>query len=153
MAKKVKKEDALEVARMQILVNDLRQAYLTRLKEEAIALAQILYPDAVATGKTFVHNGRKYYVKHLKKYDFQHVTTAPIFNDLRAAEKALAAAKKKRDDLMETILKRYPHLQPKSDTMTLCIKRSSQEKKALSRLEMTSPTSIMEADMNEHREC
>ena len=152
MATKSKKEDALELARMEILVNDLRQAYLKRIKEEALALAKMLYPDQVAAGKEFVHNGKIYGVKHTKKWDFSHVTIAPIFSELRAAEKALAKAKKKRDNLLETIFKRYPHLQPKSDSLTLYIKRSKEESKALSKLEKVSPQQFIDADFKQHRE-
>ena len=152
MAKKSMKQDALEVARMEILVNDLREAYLKRVKAEGLALAQVLYPEQVAAGKEFVHNGKIYGVKHTKKWDFSHVTIAPVFNDLRKAEKDLASARKHRDDLLATVLKTYPHLQPKSDTLTLYIKRSKEELKALKRLEKVSPNQIMDADMHEHRE-
>ena len=152
MATSMKKEDALEVARMEILLNDLRQTYLKRVKEEALALAKMLYPDKVAAGKEFVHKGKIYGVKHNKKWDFSHVTIAPIFSELRAAEKALAEAKKKRDDLMETILNSYPHLQPKSDTLTLYIKRSKEETQALQKLEKVSAEEIIDADFTQHRE-
>ena len=146
------KQDALELARMEILLNDLRQAYLKQIKEEALALAKILYPEQVAAGKEFVHNGKTYGVKHSKKWDFSHVTIAPIFNDLRKAEKNLTEAKKKRDDLLDTILKTYPHLQPKSNSMTLYIKRSKEESKALQKLEKVSPDQIMDNDIKHHRE-
>lgn len=152
MATKSKQQDALELARMEILVNDLREAYLKRVKAEGLALAQVLYPEQVAAGKEFEHNGKTYGVKHTKKWDFRHVTIAPIFNDLRKAEKDLAAARTKRDDLLATILKTYPHLQPKSDTLTLYIKRTKEERKALQKLEKVSPDKIMDADMRAHRE-
>ena len=152
MATNFKKEDALEVARTEILLNDLRQAYLKRVKEEALALAQVLYPDQVAAGKEFVHKGKTYGVKHNKKWNFSNVTIAPIFSELRAAEKALVEAKKKRDELMNTILKRYPHLQPKSDILTLYIKRSKEETQALQKLEKVSAEEIIDADFTHHRE-
>ena len=151
MAKSMK-EDALQVARTEILLNDLSQAYLKRVKEEALALAQMLYPTQVAAGKEFVHMGKIYGVKHNKKWDFSHVTIAPIFSELRAAEKALVEAKKKRDELMNTILKRYPHLQPKSDILTLYIKRSKEETQALQKLEKVSAEEIIDADFTQHRE-
>lgn len=147
-----KEQDALEKARMEILVNDLRQVSLKRTKKEGLDLAKKLYPNQVAAGKEFVHNGKIYGVKHTKKWDFRHVTIDPIFNDLRKAEKEVAEAKKKYDVLFGTILKTFPHLKPKSDNLTLYIKRSEDENRALERLEKVSPSQIMDADFTEHRE-
>jgi hypothetical protein len=118
------KLDALEQVYNTSIQNDKLQKQLKTERQEAIALAQKLYPNEVAAGVDFTHKGKTYNISETnRKYDFSHVTIAPIFNDLRAAEKALGEAQKLRDQLFAKIRKEFPHLKPKSSTKTLKCKR------------------------------
>ena len=129
--RKMKKNelDALEIVREMSLVNDRFQKTLRERREEAIALAEKLYPDAVNADMDFVHKGKTYNITHKKKWDFSHVTIDPIFNEWRAVVKEQKRLKGENDRLMKIILKRFPHLKPASETKVLSVKRADSRKK------------------------
>ena len=122
MSKKIQL-DALEQVREMVILNDKFQKQLKSKREEAIALAEELYPVETSAGVQFAHKNKDYIVKHTKKWDFTHVTIDPIFNDWRAIVKEQKRLKNDYDKLMRKILKRYPNLQPKSETKTLSVIR------------------------------
>ncbi len=122
MSKKIQL-DALEQVREMVILNDKFQQQLKNKREEAIALAEQLYPIETAAGVQFAHKNHDYIVKHSKKWDFSHVTIDPIFNDWRAIVKEQQRLKKEYDSLMKRILKRFPKLQPKSETKSLSVIR------------------------------
>ena len=125
-----KQLDALEQLRETSIVNDHVQEQLKKERIAAIALAKKLYPRQVEAGVEFEHNGEYYIVsKTNKKWDFKHVTIDPIFNELRAAEKALDEAQKEHDRLMTEIHKQFPHLKPKSFTETIKVVRKKKSDK------------------------
>ena len=115
--------DALEQVREMVILNDKFQKQLKSKREEAIALAEELYPVETSAGVQFAHKNKDYIVKHTKKWDFTHVTSDPIFNDWRAIVKEQKRLKGEYDTLMRKILKRYPNLQPKSETKSLSVIR------------------------------
>ena len=120
--------DALEQLRETSILNDKVQAQLVKEREAAIALAKQLYLRQVDAGVEFEHNGQFYIVsKTNKKYDYKHVTIDPIFNKMRAANTALAAAQKEHDRLMKEIRKQFPHLKPKSYTETIKVVRKKEQ--------------------------
>ena len=120
--------DALEQLRETSILNDKVQAQLVKEREAAIALAKQLYPRQVDAGVEFEHNGQFYIVsKTNKKYDYKHVTIDPIFNQMRAADTALAAAQKEHNRLMKEIRKQFPHLKPKSYTETIKVVRKKEQ--------------------------
>ena len=124
-----KQLDALEIVREMSLVNDRFQKTLRERREEAIALAEKLYPDAVNADMDFVHKGKTYNITHKRKWDFSHVTIDPIFNEWRAVVKEQKRLKGENDRLMKIILKRFPHLKPASETKVLSVKRADSRKK------------------------
>ena len=115
--------DALEQVREMVKLNDKFQKQLNDKRHEAIALAEELYPIETAAGVQFVHKNEKYLVKHTKKWDFTHVTNDPIFNEWRQIIKKQKELKNDYDSLMKKILRRFPHLKPKSETKSLSVIR------------------------------
>lgn len=117
--------DALEQLRETTIVDDQVQAQLRKERVAAIALAKKLYPQQVAAGVEFEHNGQTYIVKKTnKKWDYTHVTIDPIFTKFRAAKKSLDEAQEKHDRLMRTIRKQFPHLKPKTYSETINVIRN-----------------------------
>ena len=117
--------DALEQLRETTIVDDQVQAQLRKERVAAIALAKKLYPQQVAAGVEFEHNGQTYIVKKTnKKWDYTHVTIDPIFTKFRAAKKSLDEAQEEHDRLMRTIRKRFPHLKPKTYSETINVIRN-----------------------------
>ena len=117
--------DALEQLRETTIVDDQVQAQLRKERVAAIALAKKLYPQQVAAGVEFEHNGQTYIVKKTnKKWDYTHVTIDPIFTKFRAAKKSLDEAQEEHDRLMRTIRKQYPHLKPKTYSETINVIRN-----------------------------
>ncbi|MBR3408267.1 MAG: hypothetical protein IKG86_05450 [Paludibacteraceae bacterium] len=117
--------DALEQLRETTIVDDQVQAQLRKERVAAIALAKKLYPQQVAAGVEFEHNGQTYIVKKTnKKWDYTHVTIDPIFTKFRAAKKSLDEAQEEHDRLMRTIRKQFPHLKPKTYSETINVIRN-----------------------------
>jgi hypothetical protein len=117
--------DALEQLRETTIVDDQVQAQLRKERVAAIALAKKLYPQQVAAGVEFEHNGQTYIVKKTnKKWDYTHVTIDPIFTKFRAAKKSLDEAREEHDRLMRTIQKQFPHLKPKTYSETINVIRN-----------------------------
>jgi hypothetical protein len=117
--------DALEQLRETTIVDDQVQAQLRKERVAAIALAKKLYPQQVAAGVEFEHNGQTYIVKKTnKKWDYTHVTIDPIFTKFRAAKKSLDEAREEHDRLMRTIRKQFPHLKPKTYSETINVIRN-----------------------------
>lgn len=117
--------DALEQLRETTIVDDQVQAQLRKERVVAIALAKKLYPQQVAAGVEFEHNGQTYIVKKTnKKWDYTHVTIDPIFTKFRAAKKSLDEAQEEHDRLMRTIRKQFPHLKPKTYSETINVIRN-----------------------------
>ncbi|MBR4637350.1 MAG: hypothetical protein IKO81_01745 [Bacteroidales bacterium] len=117
--------DALEQLRETTIVDDQVQARLRKERVAAIALAKKLYPQQVAAGVEFEHNGQTYIVKKTnKKWDYTHVTIDPIFTKFRAAKKSLDEAQEEHDRLMRTIRKQFPHLKPKTYSETINVIRN-----------------------------
>ena len=107
------------------IVDDQVQAQLRKERVAAIALAKKLYPQQVAAGVEFEHNGQTYIVKKTnKKWDYTHVTIDPIFTKFRAAKKSLDEAQEEHDRLMRTIRKQFPHLKPKTYSETINVIRN-----------------------------
>ena len=117
--------DALEQLRETTIVDDQVQAQLRKERVAAIALAKKLYPQQVAAGVEFEHNGQTYIVKKTnKKWNYTHVTIDPIFTKFRAAKKSLDEAQEEHDRLMRTIRKQFPHLKPKTYSETINVIRN-----------------------------
>ena len=117
--------DALEQLRETTIVDDQVQAQLRKERVAAIALAKKLYPQQVAAGVEFEHNGQTYIVKKTnKKWDYTHVTIDPIFTKFRAAKKSLDEAQEEHDRLMRTIRKQFPHIKPKTYSETINVIRN-----------------------------
>jgi len=117
--------DALEQLRETTIVDDQVQAQLRKERVAAIALAKKLYPQQVAVGVEFEHNGQTYIVKKTnKKWDYTHVTIDPIFTKFRAAKKSLDEAQEEHDRLMRTIRKQFPHLKPRTYSETINVIRN-----------------------------
>ena len=126
--------DALQQLRETSILEDNVQAQLVKERKAAIELAKKLYPTQVAAGVEFEHKGEWYIIKKTnKKWDFTHVTIDPIFNELRAAEAELAAAKKEHERLLKDVHKRFPHLKPKSYTETINVVRQKKADKSIQR--------------------
>lgn len=123
MATKKQTKDALEQVREMVILNDKFQQQLSDKRKAAIELAEELYPVETSAGVQFAHKNRNYIVRHTKKWDFTHVTIDPIFNDWRTMVKAQKQLKKEYDQLMKKILKRFPQLEPKSDSKNLVVVR------------------------------
>ena len=112
MSKKQKK-DALEQVREMVILNDKFQQQLREKRQEALELAEELYPIETEAGIQFVHKSDAYIVRHSKKWDFTHVTSDPIFNEWRRIVREQKKLKRAYDRLMKKIHKRYPQLEPK----------------------------------------
>lgn len=123
MATKKQTKDALEQVREMVILNDKFQQQLSDKRKAAIELAEELYPVETSAGVQFAHKNLNYIVRHTKKWDFTHVTIDPIFNDWRTMVKAQKQLKKEYDQLMKKILKRFPQLEPKSDSKNLVVVR------------------------------
>ena len=123
MATKKQTKDALEQVREMVIVNDKFQQQLSIQRKAAIELAEELYPIETSAGVQFAHKNQNYIVRHTKKWDFTHVTIDPIFNEWRTIVKEQKRLKKEYDALMKKILKRFPQLEPKSETKNLVIVR------------------------------
>ena len=122
MSKKNEK-DALEQVREMVNLNDKFQKQLSEKRQEAIELAEELYPLETEAGVQFVHKNEAYIVRHTKKWDFSHVTIDPIFNEWRSIVKEQKRLKKEYDKVMKKILKRFPNLKPKLITKSLNVIR------------------------------
>ena len=127
MAKKVKK-DALERVREMVELNDEFQSQLNDARRDAIALAEELYPEQVEDDREFEHKGAYYQVKHLRRWDFTHVTSDPIFREWRRIVGEQKGLKKEYDRVMRKIRRRFPHLKPKSETKTIKVMRAKASK-------------------------
>ena len=123
MSKKNQEKDALEQVREMVLLNDQFQKQLSEKRQEAIELAEELYPLETEAGVQFVHKSEAYIVRHTKKWDFNHVTIDPIFNEWRSIVKEQKRLKKEYDKVMKKILKRFPNLKPKLITKSLNVIR------------------------------
>ena len=123
MATKKQTKDALEQVREMVILNDKFQQQLSNKRKAAIELAEELYPIETSAGVQFAHKNRNYIVRRTKKWDFSHVTIDPIFNEWRTIVKEQKRLKKEYDALMKKILKRFPQLEPKSETKNLVVVR------------------------------
>ena len=123
MATKKQTKDALEQVREMVILNDKFQQQLSNKRKAAIELAEEPYPIETSAGVQFAHKNHDYIVRHTRKWDFSHVTIDPIFNDWRTIVKEQKKLKKAYDKLMKKILKRFPQLEPKSETKNLVVVR------------------------------
>ena len=123
MATKKQTKDALEQVREMVILNDKFQQQLSDKRKAAIKLAEELYPVETSAGVQFAHKNRNYIVRRTKKWDFTYVTIDPIFNEWRTIVKEQKRLKREYDALMKKILKRFPQLEPKSETKNLVVVR------------------------------